>query len=142
MLRIPLRCLHQPASCELRERQSCGHHLRPGDRHARGAGACSARVQACAQSHGKIGLTRPIEADPAEIQVKGVTPEAVRAYLAGLEQAGTFEIEELRRTPAELKVRQIWSLMSSADVLEDHAEREASVAEVRDRWRRIRQAFP
>ena len=72
----------------------------------------------------------------------GVTPEAVRAYLAGLEQASAFEIEELRRTPAELKLRQIGSLITSADLLEVSAEREAGVAEVRDRWRRIRRAFP
>jgi hypothetical protein len=64
----------------------------------------------------------------------------MRAYLAGLEQASAFEIEELRRTPAELKLRQIWSLMTSADLLESAAEREIGVAEVRDRWRRIRQA--
>ena len=134
--------MHQPALCELRERQSCGHHLRPGDRHARGTGSCGAGVRARARSHGKIGLTRPIEADTAEIHVTGVTPQAVRAYLAGLEQASAFEIAELRRTPPELKVRQIWSLMSCADVLEDPAEREASVAEVRDRWRLIRQAYP
>lgn len=72
----------------------------------------------------------------------GVTPEAVRAYLAGLARASAFEIEELRRTPAELKLRQIWSLMTCADLLAVSAEREAEVAEVRDRWRRIRQAFP
>ncbi len=51
-------------------------------------------------------------------------------------------MEELRRTPVELKLRQIWSLMTSADLLEDGAEREAGVAEVRERWRRIRRAFP
>jgi hypothetical protein len=73
--------------------------------------------------------------------VVGITPKTVRAYLAGLEQASAFEIDELRRTPAELKLRQIWSLMTSVDLLEVSAEREAEVAEVRDRWRRIRQAF-
>jgi len=73
--------------------------------------------------------------------MNSVTPQAIRAYLAGLEQASALEIEELRRTPAALKVRQIWSLMSCADVLEDPAERETSLAEVRDRWRRIRRAF-
>ena len=73
--------------------------------------------------------------------MSGVTPKAVRKYLAGLERAGVFEVEELRRTPIELKLRQIWSLMTSADLLEDGAEREAGVTEVRERWRRIRQAF-
>lgn len=73
--------------------------------------------------------------------MSGVTPKAVREYLAGLEQAGLFEVEELRRTPIEVKLRQIWSLMTSADLLEKSAEEEAGVTEVRERWRRIRQAF-
>jgi hypothetical protein len=66
----------------------------------------------------------------------------LRDYLAGLELAGEFEVEELRRTPIELKLRQIWSLMTSTDLLEDDPEREAGITEVRERWRRIRQAFP
>lgn len=74
--------------------------------------------------------------------MNGVNPKTVRDYLAGLKSAGAFEVEELRRTPIELKLRQIWSLMTSADLLEDHAARDASVTEVRERWRRIRQAFP
>lgn len=80
--------------------------------------------------------------DTADSQVNGVNPKSVRDYLAGLELAGVFEVEELRRTSVELKVRQIWSLMTSADLLEHDAEREASVTEVRERWRQIRQAFP
>jgi hypothetical protein len=73
--------------------------------------------------------------------MNGVDPKYVREYLAGLGLAGVFEVEELRRTPIELKLRQIWSLMTSADLLDD-AERESGNAEVRERWRRIRQAFP
>lgn len=71
-----------------------------------------------------------------------VDPKSARDYLAALELAGVFEVEELRRTPIELKIRQIWSLMTSADLFERDSEREASVTEVRERWRRIRQAFP
>jgi hypothetical protein len=74
--------------------------------------------------------------------MNGVNPKSVRDYLAGLELAGTFEVEELRRAPVELKLRQIWSLMTSADLLEDSATRETGINEVRERWRRIRQAFP
>lgn len=77
-----------------------------------------------------------------DIPVNGIEPKSVRDYLAGLELAGMFEVAELRRTPVELKLRQIWSLMTSADLLEDNAAREAGVTEVRERWRRIRQAFP
>jgi hypothetical protein len=77
-----------------------------------------------------------------ELPVNRVNPKSIRDYLAGLELAGEFEVEELRRTPVELKLRQIWSLMTSADLLEGDAAREAGVIEVRERWRRIRQAFP
>lgn len=73
--------------------------------------------------------------------MNGVDPKSIRDYLAGLELAGIFEVEELRRTSVEIKLRQIWSLMTSADLLENDTEREAGVTEVRDRWRRIRQAF-
>jgi hypothetical protein len=80
--------------------------------------------------------------DRVEIPLDGVNPKSVRDYLAGLKLADAFEVEELRRTPVELKLRQIWSLMTSADLLGNDTEREASVTEVRDRWKRIRQAFP
>lgn len=74
--------------------------------------------------------------------MNGVDPKSVRDYLAGLELADMLEVEELRQTPMELKLRQIWSLMTSADLLEDSAAREAGVSEVRERWRRIRKALP
>jgi hypothetical protein len=82
-----------------------------------------------------------IGANCTDIPVNGVDPKSIRDYLAGLELAGMFEVEELRRTPVEVKLRQIWSLMTSADLRENDTEREAGVTEVRDRWRRIRQAF-
>jgi hypothetical protein len=69
-----------------------------------------------------------------------MSPKSIRDYLAGLELAGAFEVEELRRAPVELKLRQIWSLMTSSHLLADDASREAGVNEVRERWRRIRQA--
>lgn len=74
--------------------------------------------------------------------MNAVDPRSVRDYLAGLELADAFELEELRRIPMALKRRQIWSLMTSADRLQAGAEREAEVTEVRERWRRIRPAFP
>ena len=64
-----------------------------------------------------------------------------RAYLAGLKLANAFEIEELRRTPAELKLRQLSSLISAAVLFENDPQREAGLAQVRERWRLIRQAL-
>lgn len=92
--------------------------------------------------HGKIISLHSVRAINNEITVKSESRKHAQAYLAGLALAGAFEIEELRRTPAELKLRQIWSLMTAASLLESDAQRQAEIAELRERWRLIRQAFP
>lgn len=66
-----------------------------------------------------------------------VTPKTVKDYLAGLAEANAFEIEELRRTPIEVKLRQLWALMSSPDLYESETQRDASVSEIRKRWLRL-----
>lgn len=66
-----------------------------------------------------------------------VTPDEVHAYLAGLALANQFEIEELRKAPVELKLRQIWTLMTSADLFEDAAQRDIEVKTIRERWDRL-----
>lgn len=70
-----------------------------------------------------------------------INPVQVRDYLAGLALANAFEIEELRRAPVELKLRQLWALMSSAHLFESDAEREAEVRKVRERWARLYRAL-
>lgn len=69
-----------------------------------------------------------------------ITPTEAREYLAGLALANEHEIEELRRTPVELKVRQICSLMSAAILHGDDAQREAEALKVRQRWAAFYQA--
>ncbi|MBI1732177.1 MAG: hypothetical protein HYR49_05335 [Gammaproteobacteria bacterium] len=70
-----------------------------------------------------------------------VTPAEVRDYLAGLALAGEHEIEELRNTPVETKLRQIWALLGSVALFEDSAQREAGVCEARERWARLHRAL-
>jgi hypothetical protein len=70
-----------------------------------------------------------------------VTPGEIRDYLARLALAGEHEIEELRSTPVETKLRQIWALMGSAALFENSAQREAGVREARERWARLHRAF-
>jgi hypothetical protein len=65
--------------------------------------------------------------------------QQIRQHLAGLAAADQFEIEELRRATADLKLRQLWSLMTSAYLFEDEAVRELAVDEVRRRWLLIHQ---
>jgi hypothetical protein len=70
-----------------------------------------------------------------------MTPADVRRHMTALARANEFEIEELRRTPVELKLRQLWALMGSAHLFDDPAQREIDVRAVRERWSRLRQAL-
>jgi len=70
-----------------------------------------------------------------------VDPEETRRYLAGLALAAEFEIQELRTAPIELKLRQLWALMGSAELFESQVQREAEACTVQDRWRRLYQAL-
>lgn len=51
------------------------------------------------------------------------------------------EIEELRRTPMEVKLLQLALLMDSADEFGWETNREEEVNEVRERWKKLRQAY-
>ena len=70
-----------------------------------------------------------------------VSPEEVRRYLAGLALANEYEIEELRKAPLELKLRQLWALMSAAHLMEHDMQREAGARAVADRWARLYRAL-
>ena len=63
----------------------------------------------------------------------------LRQRLDGLAAADRYELEELRRTPVELKLQQLCALMQSARVFDDHSEREAGVRQVRERWLQLRE---
>jgi hypothetical protein len=76
-----------------------------------------------------------------DLRMVSITPAEARDYLARLTLANECEIEELRKAPVDLKLRQLWSLMTSADLFEDDAAREADVREVRERWARLYQAL-
>jgi hypothetical protein len=69
-----------------------------------------------------------------------MNPATARSHLAGLALANEFEVQELRRAPVDLKLRQLWALMRSVDLFEDAAQREAEVRRVRQRWDRFYQA--
>jgi len=66
-----------------------------------------------------------------------MTPADVRNHLAALALANEFEVEELRSAPVELKLRQLWALMSSASLFEDPVQREREVQAIRERWARL-----
>ena len=71
-----------------------------------------------------------------------MTPEQTRACLAGLKVANDFEIEELRKAPVELKLRQLWTLMNSEILFGKDDAREAKARDdVRRRWARLYKAL-
>lgn len=70
-----------------------------------------------------------------------MTPAQVREYFARLKLANEFEIEELRKAPIELKLKQLWALMTATYLFKNEGKREARARdEVRKRWSRLYKA--
>ena len=72
--------------------------------------------------------------------MSSLSPEETRQYLAGLTLANEFEIHELRIAPVELKMRQLWTLMMSPELIENGSRRAIEAQELRERWARLYQA--
>ena len=70
-----------------------------------------------------------------------ITKAEGRAYLARWKLVNEAEIEELRSTPPEEKLRQLAALMASVEALGWSEPLQAGEAEVRERWRRLRKAW-
>jgi hypothetical protein len=100
------------------------------------------RAISCATRISKryCALARTIRESAYHWQMATTTAAEAREYLAGLALASDHEIEELRRAPLELKLRQIWSLMHAAILRGDDAHREAEVVRLRNRWAALYQA--
>jgi hypothetical protein len=70
-----------------------------------------------------------------------ITTGDARDYLTQLRLANDYEIDELRNAPVDLKLRQLWALMTSTHLWSDDAERDAEASKVRERWARLYQAL-
>jgi len=68
-------------------------------------------------------------------------PDKMREYLAQHALANEYEVQELRATPVETKLRQLWSLMQSKTLFEDEAQRQADSQIARERWALIYRAL-
>jgi len=73
--------------------------------------------------------------------MSAITPEEARDYLDRWALVQAAELEELRRTPMDTKLRQLASLMASRKYFTEDAAREHGVAEVRQRWARLKQVL-
>ncbi len=69
------------------------------------------------------------------------TPAQFREWQARWQLVNQAEIEELRQTPAHVKLRQLAALMASVDQMGWSEALEAENAAARERWKRLRQAY-
>jgi len=70
-----------------------------------------------------------------------ITPEEARDYLDRWALVQAVELEELRRTPMDTKLRQLASLMASREQFTEDPTRENDVQEVRRRWAQLKQVM-
>jgi hypothetical protein len=73
--------------------------------------------------------------------MSSITPVQVRTYLKRWAAVNRFEIAELRRTPMELKLRQLSALMASRHLFAPDPTREKGVQQVRKHWAKLRKAL-
>jgi hypothetical protein len=64
-----------------------------------------------------------------------------RAWKKRWALANARDVEELRRTPPETKLRQLAALMASIDAMGWRESLEAEAEQVRARWRLLRKAY-
>ena len=70
-----------------------------------------------------------------------ISSDEAEAYLARWRLVQEFELAELRRTSMEMKLRQLVALVAARDAFGPDPDRDLHVAEVRERWNRLRQAL-
>lgn len=70
-----------------------------------------------------------------------ITAEQAREYLSRWRLLREAEIDQLRSTSMETKLRQLAVLMASRSLFRTDTERERQADEVRERWNRIREAL-
>ena len=70
-----------------------------------------------------------------------MTPAQARAYFKRWEAVEEFEIDELRRMPMEMKLRQLSALMASRHLFPLDPAREKGVRQVRRHWAKLRKVL-
>jgi hypothetical protein len=70
-----------------------------------------------------------------------ITPEQAREYLNRWKLVRRKELDELRATSMETKLRQLSVLIASRGLFRDDPERESQADQLRDRRARIRKAL-
>jgi hypothetical protein len=70
-----------------------------------------------------------------------ITPTEAHEYFRRWDLVKQIELEELRRTSMDAKLRQLSALMASRSLFGVDPEREKGMQLVRDRWSRLWQAL-
>lgn len=70
-----------------------------------------------------------------------VSKAQMRAWKERWQLVNDAEREELRAAPMDAKYRQLATMMHSAHVLGWHTSTDAEIAQVRDRWIRLKRVF-
>jgi hypothetical protein len=70
-----------------------------------------------------------------------ITPKQARAFLDRWKMIRELGADELRDSSLETRLRQLSALVGSRQLFNVDADRERRVAEVRERWARIRKAL-
>ena len=76
-----------------------------------------------------------------DLRMSDIPPEAARDYVARWALANDAEVEELRRTTMDTKVRQLASLMASRAELTEEPARSAEAQQVEQRWSLLKQVL-
>ena len=88
------------------------------------------------------GLKQPRRAlRKKEGSMERISSDEGEAYLARWRLVQEAEVAELRRTSMETKLRQLAALVAARDTFGPDADRDLHVAEVRERWNRLRQTL-
>ena len=69
-----------------------------------------------------------------------MTPEQARSYFRRFEELREVELQELRRTSMETKLRQLGAMMASRHLFAADPNRESEVQAVRERWALLRRS--
>jgi hypothetical protein len=70
-----------------------------------------------------------------------MTKTEAQAWAARWRLVNQAELDELRKTPPETKLRQLAALMASVDAFGWRAAFAADQVEVRERWNRLRRVY-
>ena len=75
------------------------------------------------------------------LDMRGMSPEQARIWLDRWKEVESTQLQLQHKDSLEVRLQQLSVLMASRDLFPPDPDREAEVAQVRERWRRLREAL-